>query len=214
MITSLLVGLPGQRPGGLLLTVMVAVGSAGCAVVLGILYASICVRVPRASLVLQAALALLRGVPLLLLIFVLAQTTTISLPAAGFLGLVLYSLCHVGETLRSFLACYPAALEDQARVLGLGPLRGMALRLPWTLRQSLDALATHWISLLKDTGALVVLGIGELTTVTKILSESGSLRDWQLVLVTAGLLYLATATLFIVLLGRVRARYRLEGAAR
>jgi ABC-type amino acid transport system permease subunit len=214
MITSLLVGLPGQRPGGLVLTVMVAIGSAGCALLLGILYASICVRAPRASLVLQAALAVLRGVPLLLLIFVLAQTTTVSLPAAGFLGLVLYSLCHVGETLRSFLACYPPALADQARILGLGPLRAMALRIPWTFRQSLDALATHWISLLKDTGALVVLGIGELTTVTKILSERGSLREWQLVLLTAGLLYLATATIFIVLLGRVRARYGLEGAVR
>src|SRR6185369_9342125 len=114
---------PGQRPGGLLLTVMIAVGSAVCAAVLGVLYASICVRAPRLSLGLQAALALLRGVPLLLLIFVLAQTTSASLPAAGFLGLVLYSLCHVGETLRSFLGSYPTALDDQARLLGLGPLR-------------------------------------------------------------------------------------------
>jgi polar amino acid transport system permease protein len=213
MIISLVIGLPGQRPGGLLLTVMIAVGSAVCAAVLGVLYASICVRMPRLSLGLQAALALLRGVPLLLLIFVLAQTTSVSLPAAGFLGLVLYSLCHVGETLRSFLRTYPATLDDQARLLGLGPARRLlTLRLPWTLRRSLDALATHWISLLKDTGALVVIGVGELTTVTKILSEGGSLHDWQLVLVTAGLLYLATATLLIALLGWVRTRYVLEGA--
>jgi polar amino acid transport system permease protein len=213
MIINLLIGLPGQRPGGLVLTVMIAIGSAVCAAVLGVGYASICVRAPRLSLGLQAALALLRGVPLLLLIFVLAQTTSVSLPAAGFLGLVLYSLCHVGETLRSFLGSYPTTLDDQARLLGLGPLRRLVtLRLPWTFRRSLDALATHWISLLKDTGALVVIGVGELTTVTKILSENGSLHDWQLVLVTAGLLYLATATLLIALLGWVRTHYVLEGA--
>lgn len=213
MITNLLIGLPGQRPGGLVLTVLVAIGSAGCAVLLGLAYASVCVTVPRASLVLQAALALLRGIPLLLLIFALAQTTNVSLAFAGFAGLVLYSLSHVGETLRSFLAAHPAMLDDQARLLGLGALRRLlTVRLPWALRRSLDALATHWISLLKDTGALVVLGVGELTTVTKILSENGSLRNWQLVLLTAGLLYLCTAVLLIGVLRWVRTRFLLEGA--
>ena len=213
MITNLLIGLPGQRPGGLVLTIIVAVGSAVCAVVLGMAYASVCVMAPRASLLLQSVLALLRGIPLILLIFALAQTSSVSLPVAGFIGLVLYSLCHVGETLRSFLAAHPRALDDQARLLGLGALRRLlTLRLPWTFRRSLDALATHWISLLKDTGALVVLGVGELTTVTKVLSETGSLRDWQLVLLTAGLLYLATAVLLIGFLRWVKTRYLLEGA--
>lgn len=213
MIKDLLVGLPGERPGGLVLTVIVAVGSAACAVLLGMAYASVCVMAPRASLTLQAGLALLRGIPLILLIFALAQTTSAALPMAGFIGLVLYSFCHVGETLRSFLASHPKALDDQARLLGIGPLRRlMTLRLPWTFRRSLDALATHWISLLKDTGALVILGVGELTTVTKLLSENGSLHDWQLVLLMSGLLYLTTAVLLISLLRWVRSRYVLEGA--
>ena len=85
-----------------MLTVIVAVGSAACAVVLGIGYASVCVQARRASLVLQAVLALLRGIPLILLIFALAQLTSVGLPVAGFIGLVLYSLCHVGETLGHF----------------------------------------------------------------------------------------------------------------
>lgn len=213
MIESLLVGLPGQRPGGLLLTVLVAVGSAFCAALSGVLYASFCVRAPRLSLGLQAVLALLRGIPLLLLIFVLGQATTLSLPVAGFVALALYSLCHVGETLRSFLACYPTLLDDQARLLGLGPVRRwLTLQVPWTFRRSLDALATHWISLLKDTGALVVLSIGELTTVSKILSERGGLGEWRVVLVTAGLLYLATAVLLIAGLDRVKSRFVMGGA--
>jgi ABC-type amino acid transport system permease subunit len=211
VILNLIFGLPDQRPGGLVLTLIVALGSGVSAALLGIVYASACVRLPRTSLALQAALAILRGVPLLLLIFVLGQTTRLTLPAAGFLALVLYSLSHIGETFRSFLAQYPAPMTDQARLLGIGPMREwLTFRLPWTFRRSLDALATHWISLLKDTGALVVLGIGELTTVTKVLSERGSLAEWRTVVLTAGLLYLVTAIVLIRALAALRARYALK----
>jgi ABC-type amino acid transport system permease subunit len=63
---------------------------------------------------------------------------------------------------------------------------------PWTVRRSLDALGTHWISLLKDTGALTVLGIGELTTVARLLSERTDTTGWLLVLLLAAGLYLVT----------------------
>ena len=201
MIVDLLIGLPTQRPGGVVLTVITAVGSGAVALILGAAYATICVHAPRLSLGLQAVLAVLRGIPLLLLVFALAQTMTLPLPLTGFLALLLYSLCHVGETLRGFMAAYPRALRDQARILGYGRVREWAwLRLPWTLRSSLDALATHWISLLKDTGALTVLGIGELTTVARALSESAGVGDWELIIATAGLIYLSVTIILIQLL--------------
>jgi len=213
VIVNLLLGIPGERPGGLLLSILTAAGSGALAVVLGTVYATVCVQAPRLSLGLQAALAVLRGVPLLLLVFVLAQGTGLPLPAAGFLALLLYSLCHVGEALRSFLAAYPAVLREQARVLGLGTGREwLQLRLPWTFRRSLDALATHWISLLKDTGALIVVGIGELTTVAKVLSEQASISDWKLILASAALLYLATTVVLVQTLEFIKARYSLGGA--
>lgn len=214
MLTDLLIGFPGQRPGGLLLSVLVAVGAGASAVACGVLYATVCTHVRVLGLALQAGLAVMRGVPLLLLVFALAQTTTLTLAAAGFLALFLYSLCHVGETLRSFMGAYPAVVRDQARMLGIGWVREWCqLRLPWTLRQSLDALATHWISLLKDTGALTVLGIGELTTVARALSERATVSDWQVILATAALLYLCTTVVLIRILELVKARYSLEGAA-
>lgn len=198
MIVDLLIGLPAQRPGGVVLTILIAVGSGALALVLGAVYATVCVCAPRLSVGLQAALAVLRGIPLLLMMFALAQLTTIPLPLTGFLALLLYSLCHVGETLRGFMAAYPRALREQARLLGYGPAREWAaLRLPWTLRTSLDALATHWISLLKDTGALTVLGIGELTTVARALSETAGVSDWELIITAAGLIYLCTTIILI-----------------
>ena len=51
---------------------------------------------------------------------------------------------------------------------------------------------------MKDTGALVVLGVGELTTVAKMLSEtSASYERWVTVLVVAAAMYLA-ATLALI----------------
>ena len=135
----------------------------------------------------------LRGIPLLLLVFLLAHAPWLSLGSAGLLALVLYSFAYVGEILRSFLAAYPRALTEQARVIGLGLLREWwYVRVPWALWRAWAALLTHWVSLLKDTGALIVLGIGELTTVAKVFSElpRHSAR-WAAVLRLAAALYLA-----------------------
>jgi ABC-type amino acid transport system permease subunit len=65
------------------------------------------------------------------------------------------------------------------------------------LSSSLDTLATHWISLLKDTGALVVLGIGELTTVASTLSLTSDVSQWELIIATAGLIYLIVTVALI-----------------
>jgi len=198
MITDLLIGLPAQRPGGILLTLILAVGSASGAMAIGVIYAVVCVRFPWLSLGLQGALAVMRGIPLLLLVFAMGQLTSLPLVDTGFLALLLYSLCHVGETLRGFLASYPRDLRDQSRVLGHGWVRDwMMLRLPWALTHSMDALATHWISLLKDTGALTVLGIGELTSVATTLSLTSDVSQWELIITEAGFIYLIVTVVLI-----------------
>lgn len=208
MIQNLLIGLPGGRPGGLVLTILYAITSGAAALALGFVYAAIGVVLPRASLPLQAASAFLRGVPLLLLVFLLAQASGLPVGMAGFFALLLYSFAHVSEVLRSFLTSYPASLSDQARVMGIGPVREwLRLRMPWTLRHAWGAIGTHWVSLLKDTGALVVLGIGELTTVAKALGETPAGPDqWVVVLVSAAALYLAATLVLIRLLGSVERR--------
>jgi polar amino acid transport system permease protein len=212
MVVDLILGLPGQRPGGLLLTILLAAIAAISGLALGLLYATICVHLPRLSLTLQGALAILRGIPLLLLVFALAQLTSLPLAVGGLVALIMYSLCHVGETLRGYLAAYPRALREQSRVLCLGWVREWALlRLPWTLRRSLDALATHWIDMLKDTGALTVLSIGELTTVARVLSEAESISEWRTVLIVSALLYLGATVTLIQLLKLMKRRYSGNG---
>jgi ABC-type amino acid transport system permease subunit len=139
-------------------------------------------------------MALVRGIPLLILVFMAGAGTPLPLVLAGFLALCLYSLCHVGEILRGFLGSYPRLLRDQARLTGLSlPAEWFVLRVPWALRRSLAALGTHWISLYKDTGALTVLAIGELTTIVNLLSQTVSTERWLGILASAAALYLAAA---------------------
>jgi ABC-type amino acid transport system permease subunit len=202
VVVNLLIGLPGDRPGGLILTVLYFIVSGLGALLAGFGYAAVGIILPRVSLSLQLGSALLRGTPLLLLVFLLAHVPWLSTGSAGLAALWLYSFAHVGETLRSFLAAYPRALAEQACVIGLRPtVEWLQLRAPWTLWRAWGALLTHWISLLKDTGALVVLGIGELTTVAKVLSElDASYEWWATVLVSAAMLYLAATLALIQLL--------------
>jgi ABC-type amino acid transport system permease subunit len=201
-----LIGLPGHRPGGLALSLLLGFGSAAVALVAGLGYATVCVALPRGSLPLQAAMAVIRGIPVLVLVFMAGAGTPLTLVLGGFLALCLYSLCHVGEILRGFLGSYPRILRDQARLTGLSPLAEWAgLRVPWALRRSLGALGTHWISLYKDTGALAVLAIGELTTIVKLLSQTVSTELWIGILVRAAVLYLA-ATLAIAAVLRLLMR--------
>jgi polar amino acid transport system permease protein len=199
VIVNLLLGLPNDRPGGLLLTVLFFLAAGIAAMLAGFAYGALCVVLPRATLPLQGASAVLRGVPLLLLMFLLAQTSGLPVGVAGLLALMLYSFAYVGEIIRSFLASYPVSLAEQARIMGLGPVREwLQVRVPWVIGSALEALGTHWISLLKDTGALVVLGIAELTSVAKVLSETTASYDrWVLVLVTAAGVYLSVTLLLI-----------------
>ena len=199
MVLNLLIGLPGERPGGLLLSLIYFFASGMAALALGGVYAVLCVALPRASLLLQAATAVLRGVPLILLVFLFAHVSWFTVAVAGLVALTLYSFGHVGEVLRSFLAAYPTAVAEQARLMGMNSVRDwLQLRMPWTLWRSWTALITHWVSLLKDTGALVILGIGELTTTSKVLSEvSPSFEQWAAILVVAACLYLG-ATLALI----------------
>lgn len=198
MIENLLIGFPGQRPGGLLLSVLLTAVALGAAVALGYAYALICVAFPRAGIPLQVALSAMRGVPLLLLVFFVVQSTVLLLSVAGTVALMLYSLTHVGEILRSYVAAYPRAQTDQGTVLGMGALqRELRLRGPWTLLRSFEAIGTHAVSLLKDTGALTIVGIGELTTIARSMGADASFGRWALVLGTAAALYLATTLLLV-----------------
>lgn len=206
MMLDLLIGLPGDRPGGLLLSLLLGLGAGGAALVLGFAYGAVCRASRAAGLPLQAAAAVVRGVPLIMLAFAASEITALPLRIAGLLALTVYSLSHTGEIMRSFMASYPREAIAQARVMGISRGREfVSLRVPHVIRAALGALQTHWISLLKDSGALVVIGVGELTTTAKLLADrSASMGHWLTVLSLAAALYLATTLALIAVVHRLQ----------
>lgn len=206
MITDLVLGLPGDRPGGLVASLGFFVISGAAAVLSGVAYAVVCTSSRAVGGVLQLASAAVRGVPVLLLVLLAAAVTPGPVELAAVVGLVAYSWSHTGEILRGFFAAYPARLREQARVMGLPPVREvLTLRVPWTIRSARDALLTHWVSLLKDTGALVVLGVGELTTLARTLSETAATTtEWLAVIASASGLYLLATLALVVVVTRAR----------
>lgn len=208
MMTSLLVGLPGDQPGGLVLSVLFFTVAGIGALFVGVAYALTCSASRALAGTLQVAAALVRGVPILLLVFLAAVVTPGPVEIAAVLGLLLYSWAHTGEILRGFFAAYPRSLRDQARIMGMTTgAEVVLLRVPWTIRRSLDALLTHWVSLLKDTGALIILGIGELTMLARTLSETAATTaEWLTVVATASGLYLAATLSLIAIVGQARRR--------
>lgn len=216
MIENLLIGLPYDRPGGLILSLIYFVGASGAAILLGFVYCYVCTSFRAVGWVLQVLSTIVRGVPLLLLVFLFAHIPNISTAMAGLSALILYSLTHTGEILRGFMSSYPEYMDAQARVIGLGHFsEWVTVRIPWVVSKSLPALLTHWISLLKDSGALIVISIGELTTVAKSLSESSAqFHVWASILLMTATIYFVTTLILIKVVNYVGNRFLFKGHAK
>lgn len=115
---------------------------------------------------------LIRGVPLVTLLFVAAFLVPLILPDSWQVSLVwragvaltLFSAVYLAEVLRGGLQTVPAEQSEAAATLGLSWL-GTQRRivLPQAVRAVLPALTGHAIGLLKDSSLVMVIGLHELT---------------------------------------------------
>ncbi len=81
---------------------------------------------------------------------------------AGFLILSLFSGAYLGEILRGGLESIPRAQWDSARAVGFDTLQVYRhVILPQTLRRVLPAVAGLFVSLIKDSSLLNVIGVTE-----------------------------------------------------
>ncbi len=113
--------------------------------------------------------ALIRSTPLLvqILIFFYLVAEAFHLQnrwVAGVLILGLFSGAYVSEIIRSGLESIPQIQWESARAIGLTPWQiHYYVVFPQALRQSLPALAGEFVSLIKNSSLLSVIGISELT---------------------------------------------------
>jgi general L-amino acid transport system permease protein len=166
-----------DRFGGLLLTVVVAAGGIVLSFPLGVVLA----LARRSSFPLIRPIAvlyieLIRGVPLITLLFMGRFAMGFFVPAGTLPGVIpraiimitLFTAAYVAEVVRGGLQSVPRGQTEGAQALGLSPLKTTRLIvLPQALRNSIPALIGQFISLLKDTSLLVVIGVQEILGVTE-----------------------------------------------
>ncbi|WP_368541079.1 amino acid ABC transporter permease [Enterobacter soli] len=161
------------EPGGVLLTLLMALGAASIALPGGIGLACLAWRYPgpvRRALFLWAEL--IRGIPLIFVIFwmwyLLPLLTGGDLPGAMTVTLALawFTAASVMHTVIAGLNALPAGQYEAAVTQGFSTQQTLwRVLLPQALRNILPSLVGIFISLLKDTSLAFIVNVPELTTV-------------------------------------------------
>jgi general L-amino acid transport system permease protein len=164
---------PAERWGGLPLTLALFASSWLASMPLAVLLAL--ARRSRHRLLswpATTAIELVRGVPLVTLLFAFAFLLPALLPDEwrtpliwrGGLALTLFSAAYFAEVLRGGLQTIPQEQSEAAAILGLSWWQTQRLIvLPQALRAVLPASVGHAIGLLKDSSLVTVIGLHELT---------------------------------------------------
>lgn len=172
-----------NRWGGFLLTMFVAIGGIVASFPLGILLGlgrRSTLPVVRVFSVLY--IELIRGVPLITLLFIGSVTIGLFLPPGadrpslvtrGLIVVILFTAAYLAEVVRGGLQSVPRGQTEAAKAIGLSPLKTTALIvLPQALRNVIPAIVGQFISLLKDTSLLTAIGLIELLGVgTAVLNQ-------------------------------------------
>ncbi len=199
-LPNLIFGFPGHRPGGLVLSIMLAVVAVGLGFIIANGMGAAAASQHRGlNRLARVYVELFRGLPLLLLLLLIFQMgvrlrlgDSWSPTMAALVALTLYSGAYQTEIMRAGLRSAPPALVDSARTLGGGPWRiHRQIKLRHALRVMLPAFTGQAISLFKDTSVVVILGVAELMTVARI-TLGGDITNapyWVPIYLTVALLY-------------------------
>jgi general L-amino acid transport system permease protein len=179
----LLLGGFGLRPvnindwGGMLLTVFVSVLSILLSFPLGILLAlGRQSTLPVIRWLSTAYIELVRGLPLLSILFFASVMVPLFVPGnirlnlvvRAIIGLTLFTAAYLAETIRGGLQSIPRGQTEAARALGLStPLTLGLIILPQALKVSIPAIVGLFISLLQDTTLLLIIGLFELLGISR-----------------------------------------------
>jgi general L-amino acid transport system permease protein len=156
--------------GGLLLTFLLAVGGILLSFPFGVLLAlGRRSQLPVIRVLSTAYIEIIRGVPLVTLLFMAAIMLPLLLPGGvrpeqifrALAGITLFSAAYVAENVRGGLQAIPEGQIEAANAIGLNALqRNLYIVLPQALRSVIPANVGLFISLLKDTTLVAIAGTG------------------------------------------------------
>ena len=148
-----------------------------------------------------AYIELFRGLPALLVLFMVGYGVLLAFPEREIpggvygsvtLGLGLTAAAYMAETIRAGIQAVPRGQLEAARTLGMSHTRAMiSIVLPQAFRIVIPPLTNEIILLTKDTSLVYVLGVTSTTIeLTKFAGDTLNTRVNPTPLVVAGLLYL------------------------
>ena len=167
-----------ERWGGLILTLILASFGMAFAFPLAILLAlGRRSRLPVVHAACVAYIELIRGVPLISVLFMASVMLPLFLPAGltidkllrAQLALILFAAAYLAEVVRGGLQAIPHHQYESAEALGLSyAQRTVHIILPQALRLSIAPLVNTFIGLFKDTSLVLIIGLFDLLSTIKI----------------------------------------------
>ena len=201
--------------GGLLLTVMLAVVGILLSFPLGVLLAlGRRSKLPAIRALSTGYIEIVRGVPLVTILFMADIILPLFLPgewrldrvARAMGGITLFSAAYVAENVRGGLQAIPTGQIEAAQALGLSGVKtNLYVVLPQALRSVIPANVGLFISLLKDTTLVTIIGLLELLGISRaILAQPESfVAQMEVYVFIAGVF-------FVLCYAMSQASYRLE----
>jgi general L-amino acid transport system permease protein len=168
--------------GGFLLTAFLTIGGIALAFPLGVLLAlGRRSTLPAVRIVSAVYIEIMRGLPLIALLFVGWLILPFFLPVGfptpdrawrALIVFILFTAAYVAEIVRGGLQSIPQGQYEAANALGLSTWRMMRLIiLPQALRNVIPAMVGQFISLYKDTSLVFVIGLLDLLGVARRVTQ-------------------------------------------
>lgn len=166
-----------RRWGGFLLTMMLTVIAIVASFPLGVgLALGRRSKMPAIRLVCTVYIELVRGVPLITVLFmaqllvplVNASLSNVDNVIRAMVGLTLFSGAYLAENVRGGLQSIPPGQEEAAKAVGLAGWQvTFFIMLPQALRAVIPALVGQCIALFKDTSLVALVGLTDLTGIAR-----------------------------------------------
>ena len=182
-----LASVPTKLWGGLPLTLLVSLGGTLLAFPLAILLAvGRRSRLPLVRSLCAAYIELIRGVPLISLLFMAAFLFPLMLPAHWrpdilprvIVTIAAFAAAYLAEVIRGGLQAVPPGQLAAAQALGMRTWQALAfVVLPQALRAALPALVNSFVGIFKDSSLISIVSLHELTGALSL--SLGGDADWR-----------------------------------
>jgi general L-amino acid transport system permease protein len=174
-------GVPTGLWGGLLLTMLLALSAIVFSFPLGVLLAvGRSSKLPVVSSLCIAFIEVVRGVPLVAVLFMAQLFVPLFLPGVSIdkvvravIGMTLFASAYLAENVRGGLQAVGVGQTEAARAVGLTGTQTMLLIvLPQALRAVIPAIVGQFIALFKDTSLVAIIGLTDLLGVANSIAAN------------------------------------------